>query len=45
MKKTIAISESTSKVPGTPAFEINGRLIQNVGWTQLQPHLRAAGAK
>lgn len=45
VKRTIAASEATSKVPGTPAFEINGRLIQNVGWTQLQPQLRAAGAK
>ena len=45
VKKTIAVSESTSKVQGTPAFEINGRLIQNVGWAQLQPQLRAAGAK
>lgn len=45
VKKTIAVSEATSKVQGTPAFEINGRLIQNVGWAQLQPQLRAAGAK
>lgn len=45
VKKTLAVSEGTSKVQGTPAFEINGRLIQNVGWAQLQPQLRAAGAK
>ncbi len=45
VKKTIAVSEGTSKVQGTPAFEINGRLIQNVGWAQLQPQLRTAGAK
>lgn len=45
VKKTLAVSEATSKVQGTPAFEINGRLIQNVGWTQLLPQLRAAGAK
>lgn len=45
VKRTIAASEATAKVSGTPAFEINGRLIQNVGWTQLQPQLRAAGAK
>jgi protein-disulfide isomerase len=43
--KTLAASQGTSKVQGTPAFEINGRLIQNVGWAQLQPQLRAAGAK
>lgn len=45
VKRTIAVSEATSKVQGTPAFEINGRLIQNVGWAELQPQLRAAGAK
>ena len=45
VKRTIAASEATSKVPGTPAFEINGRLIQKVGWAQLEPQLRAAGAK
>ncbi len=45
VKRTIAVSEATSKVQGTPAFEINGRLIQNVGWAELQPQLRVAGAK
>ena len=45
VKRTIAASEATSKVQGTPAFEINGRVIQNVGWAQLLPQLRAAGAK
>jgi protein-disulfide isomerase len=45
VKRTIAVSEATTKVQGTPAFEINGRLIQNVGWAELQPQLRAAGAK
>lgn len=32
-------------VRGTPAFEINGTLVQGVGWAQLQPMLRTAGAK
>lgn len=32
-------------VRGTPAFEINGTLVQSVGWAQLEPMLRAAGAK
>lgn len=45
VKKTLAITAATAKVQGTPAFEINGRLIQNVGWAQLLPQLRAAGAK
>lgn len=45
VKRTIAVSEGTAKIPGTPAFEINGRLIQNAGWAQIQPQLRAAGAK
>ena len=45
VKRVLAVSEGTSKVAGTPAFEINGRLVENVGWAQLQPQLRAAGAK
>lgn len=44
VKRAIAVSESTGKVPGTPAFEINGKLIEGVGWAQLEPRLRAAGA-
>ena len=42
--KTLAVSNAT-KVSGTPAFEINGRLVENVDWAKLQPMLRAAGAK
>jgi protein-disulfide isomerase len=50
VKRVLAVSEATSTgaqggVQGTPAFRINGRLVQNVGWAQLQPQLRAAGAK
>lgn len=44
VKQALAVSEAT-KVDGTPAFRINGRLVENVGWAQLQPQLRAAGAK
>ena len=44
VKRAIAVSESTGKVPGTPAFEINGKLIEGVSWAQLEPRLRAAGA-
>ena len=43
--RTLAASQATGKVSGTPAFEINGRLIQNTGWDKLQPQLRAAGAR
>lgn len=32
-------------VDSTPAFEINGRLVLHVGWTELEPQLRAAGAR
>ena len=45
VKRVLAVSNATSQVPGTPAFEINGRLIQNVDWAKLEPQLRAAGAK
>lgn len=33
------------EVPGTPAFQINGGPVQLVAWSQLEPMLRAAGAK
>lgn len=45
VKRVLVVSEGTRAVQGTPAFAINGRLVQNVGWSQLQPQLRAAGAK
>jgi protein-disulfide isomerase len=32
-------------IDSTPAFEINGRLVLHVTWAQLEPQLRAAGAK
>lgn len=34
-----------SRVTGTPAFELNGKLIDGVFWAQLEPMLRAAGAR
>lgn len=43
--RALAVSNATSKVNGTPAFEINGRLVQHAGWKELEPQLRAAGAK
>lgn len=33
------------KIQGTPAFELNGKLIEGVDWAKLEPMLRAAGAK
>lgn len=42
--QVLRVSAAT-RVPGTPAFEINGRLVENVDWAKLQPMLRAAGAK
>ena len=33
------------EVTGTPSFYINGTLIPNATWVQLEPALRAAGAK
>jgi protein-disulfide isomerase len=43
--KTLAVSNGTSKISGTPAFEINGKLVERVDWAKLQPMLRDAGAK
>ncbi|VVS98281.1 conserved exported hypothetical protein [Sphingomonas sp. EC-HK361] len=46
LAKTLAVANATAqKINGTPAFEINGKLVENVGWAQLEPQLRAAGAK
>ncbi|HTG38456.1 DsbA family protein [Sphingomonas sp.] len=33
------------KIKGTPAFELNGELIQGTDWEGLEPRLRAAGAR
>jgi protein-disulfide isomerase len=42
---TMAVTRAAAGVPGTPAFAINGRMVDAPGWTQLQPLLRAAGAR
>ena len=44
-KQVLAVHQTTAKVRGTPAFEINGKLVEGVDWARLQPMLRAAGAK
>ena len=41
-KSAAAIRED---VTGTPAFEINGQLVRGANWAELEPQLRAAGAK
>jgi protein-disulfide isomerase len=36
---------NTMQIPGTPAFFLNGEMLQNVGtWEQLEPELKKAGA-
>jgi protein-disulfide isomerase len=37
--------QAFAKIPGTPAFEINGRLVDGHDWASLAPQLAAAGAK
>lgn len=43
----IAMTDAAfKKIPGTPGFEINGKLAQNAAsWAALAPQLTAAGAK
>lgn len=45
LNRTLEVTRATAKVRGTPAFEINGRYVEGVGWAQLEPMLRAAGAR
>ena len=45
LNATLKVSQSTEIAAGTPAFIVNGKLIQTVTWAQLQPMLRAAGAR
>ncbi|WP_294355333.1 thioredoxin domain-containing protein [uncultured Sphingomonas sp.] len=45
LNAALKVSQSTEVAAGTPAFILNGKLIQTVTWAQLQPMLRAAGAK
>ena len=43
---TLKVAQSIQgKISGTPAFELNGTLIENTGWAELEPKLRAVGAK
>ena len=38
-------ANETVQIPGTPAFLLNGQLLQNAGtWQQLEPQLKQAGA-
>ncbi|MDB5696602.1 MAG: hypothetical protein JWN21_2145 [Sphingomonas bacterium] len=32
-------------ITSTPSFYVNGKLVTNAHWAELQPHLRAAGAR
>ena len=32
-------------ITATPSFYVNGKLVGSASWAQLQPHLRAAGAR
>ena len=44
--KLLALSATVpADLQGTPTFYLNGKLVPNVGWTQLEPQLRAAGAR
>jgi protein-disulfide isomerase len=43
--KLLALAVAPAEVTGTPTFYVNGKLVPNVGWAQLEPVLRAAGAK
>ncbi|RSU46713.1 thioredoxin domain-containing protein [Sphingomonas sp. S-NIH.Pt15_0812] len=44
--RLLKLSDSVpAEVTGTPSFYINGKLIPNATWVQLEPALRAAGAK
>lgn len=46
LANTLAAAQAIQgKIQGTPAFELNGKLIENVDWAKLEPMLRAAGAK
>lgn len=38
-------SGAWAKIDGTPAFEVNGKLVKGVHWAGLEKILRAAGAK
>lgn len=44
--RLIAMSKAAfDKIQGTPAFELNGELIQRTDWAEMEKRLRAAGAR
>lgn len=46
VQKTLAVAQAIGgRIRGTPAFELNGKLIESVDWAKLEPMLRAAGAR
>lgn len=46
LNRVVAMTEAAfAKIPGTPGFEINGKLVDAHDWASLEPQLRAAGAR
>lgn len=43
--RIVAMTAKATDVQSTPTFFVNGKLVDRVGWTELQPMLRAAGAR
>ena len=43
--RLLALAAPPAEVAGTPTFYVNGKLVPNAGWAQLEPMLRAAGAR
>lgn len=42
---TAMTANAPAEVDSTPTFFLNGKIVPHVGWAQLEPQLRAAGAK
>lgn len=38
-------ADAPKEIDSTPTFYLNGRLVPHVGWEQLEPALRKAGAR
>jgi protein-disulfide isomerase len=46
LTRTLAVAQAMQgKIKGTPAFELNGKMIEGADWAKLEPMLRAAGAR
>lgn len=46
LARTLDVAKAVNgRISGTPAFELNGKLIEGVTWAKLEPMLRAAGAR